>query len=79
MVIGCAAATLPAGNRAMVRAAAADEKPLSTRMVSVGLFKNGLAVVRRTATVPGSGTYRVVDVPAPIVAVASACPAATSF
>ena len=44
----------------------AEEKPLNSRITSVGLFKNGLAVVRRTATVPGPGTYRLEDVPEPV-------------
>ena len=50
----------------MAAGAAAEEKPLKSRITSVGLFKNGLAVVQRTATVPGSGTYRVEDVPEPV-------------
>jgi hypothetical protein len=50
----------------IVAAAAADEKPLESRITSVGLFKNGLAVVQRTAVVPGPGTYRVEDVPEPV-------------
>ncbi|MDP6554753.1 MAG: hypothetical protein QGG71_08805 [Pirellulaceae bacterium] len=53
-------------NQQTVWAAAGDETPLASRIVSVGLFKNGLAVVRRTATVPTSGTYLVDDVPVPV-------------
>lgn len=45
---------------------ASDEKPLTTHIVSMGLFKNGLAVVRRTAEVEGPGVYRVEDVPEPL-------------
>lgn len=47
-------------------AAEGDEIPLTSRIESLGLFKNGLAVVRRSATVPGSGTYRLDDVPVPV-------------
>ena len=47
-------------------AAAAEEKPAKSRIASVGLFKNGLAVVQRTLTVDGPGVYRVEDVPEPI-------------
>ncbi len=43
-------------NQQTLWAAAGDETPLASRIVSLGLFKNGLAVVRRTATVPTSGT-----------------------
>ena len=49
-----------------VAATAAEEKPLESRIASIGLFKNGLAVVRRTVTVPGSGVYRLDDVPRPV-------------
>jgi hypothetical protein len=45
---------------------AAEEKPLTTRIVSLGLFKNGLAVVQRTAEIEGPGVYRVDDVPEPL-------------
>lgn len=47
-------------------AAVAAEKPAKSRIVSVGLFKNGLAVVRRTVIAPEAGTYRVEDVPNPV-------------
>jgi hypothetical protein len=47
-------------------AAAADEKPITSRIVSVGLFKNGLAVVRRQVVVPSPGTYRLDDVLRPV-------------
>ncbi|MGA2061770.1 MAG: hypothetical protein ABSG67_14890 [Thermoguttaceae bacterium] len=43
-----------------------EEKPLTTRITSLGLFKNGLAVVQRTAKIERAGTYRVEDVPEPI-------------
>jgi hypothetical protein len=35
-------------------------------IVSVGLFKNGLALVTRKVTVPEAGTYVVTDVPTPV-------------
>jgi len=50
----------------MAAVSSAEEMPLKSRITSVGLFKNGLAVVQRTATVPASGTYRVEDVPEPV-------------
>lgn len=42
------------------------KKTVATHVASIGVFKNGLAVVRRTVEVPGNGTYRVLDVPQPI-------------
>jgi hypothetical protein len=44
----------------------AEEPPVKSRIVSVGLFKNGLAVVHRAVTVDGPGTYRLDDVPEPV-------------
>jgi len=44
----------------------AGETPLQSRITSVGLFKNGLAVVKRTVKIPGPGTYRIDDVPQPV-------------
>jgi hypothetical protein len=46
--------------------AVADETPVKSTVQSIGLFKNGFAVVRRTLTVPGAGTYRIDDVPTPV-------------
>ena len=40
--------------------------PASSTIQSIGLFKNGLAVVRRNVAVPGPGVYRIEDVPAPM-------------
>jgi hypothetical protein len=54
------------GRGAAVPVAWAGEKPLTTRIESLALFKNGLAVVRRTATVDGPGVYRVEDMPEPV-------------
>lgn len=45
---------------------AAEEKPLTTMIASLGLFKNGLAIVERTAQVDAPGVYRVEDVPEPV-------------
>lgn len=39
---------------------------LDSAIVHVGLFKNGLTVVRRAVTLPGPGRYSIGDVPAPI-------------
>jgi len=41
------------------------ETAVESRIVSVGLFKNGLAVVKRTLSVPGAGTYVLRDAPEP--------------
>src|SRR2546430_1518654 len=35
------------------------EGTAKSRIVSVALFKNGLAVVKREVTVPGAGAYRL--------------------
>ena len=59
----CPGSAVPTAHRAT---AWADEKPLTSRIVSVSLFKNGLTVVQRESTVPGPGTYRVEDVPEPV-------------
>ncbi len=45
---------------------AADETPVKSRVVSAGLFKNGLAVIERAVTVPGPGLYRIDDVLEPV-------------
>jgi hypothetical protein len=45
---------------------AAEETSLKTRVTSLGLFKNGLAVVQRTAEIAGAGVYRIEDVPEPL-------------
>ncbi|MBI2192584.1 MAG: hypothetical protein HYU36_11430 [Planctomycetes bacterium] len=42
---------------------AAEERPASSRIESLGLFKNGLAVVQRVATVAGPGLYRLDSIP----------------
>ena len=47
-------------------AALGEEKNVKSRITSVGLFKNGLAVVKRELTLPAPGTYRVDDVPQPV-------------
>lgn len=35
------------------------EATAKSRIVSVGLFKNGLAVIKREVIAPGAGTYRL--------------------
>ena len=59
-MLGCLLVLVCAGS------AVADETPVKSTIQSIGLFKNGLAVVRRTLTVPGPGTYRIEDVPTPV-------------
>ena len=44
----------------------ADEVPVTRRLISAGLFKNGLAVVTEEISVKGSGTYLLSEVPKPI-------------
>ena len=41
----------------------ADETPAKSRIVAVGLFKNGLAIVKREAILGRAGTYVLDDVP----------------
>ena len=54
------------GVAVLASAVRAEPQPAQSRVVSVGLFKNGLAVVTRTLTVPGPGTYITDDVPEPV-------------
>ena len=46
----------------------AEDQPivLDSKIESVGLFKNGLAVVRRSVEVPGNGTFDLMDLPEPV-------------
>src|SRR3954452_3297939 len=44
----------------------AEEVPAPSRIVAVGLFKNGLAVVQRELTVTRPGAYRLDEVPEPV-------------
>jgi hypothetical protein len=39
---------------------------VKSKIESIGLFKNGLAVVRRTVSLPGAGTFVAGDVPDPV-------------
>lgn len=50
----------------IARVTGAQETAVVSRVVSVGLFKNGLAVVAREVTLDEAGTYLVSDVPAPV-------------
>ncbi|MFO7906292.1 MAG: hypothetical protein R6U98_26780 [Pirellulaceae bacterium] len=47
-------------------APAAEERTVESRIVSVGLFKNGLAIVKREVPIGATGTYCVRDVPVPV-------------
>jgi hypothetical protein len=51
---------------AMSGARAAEEQPVTSRVVAVGLFKNGLAVVKREVKLPGPGTFLIEDAPDPV-------------
>jgi len=57
---------LSAALTAVAGSAIAEEIPVPSRITSVSLFKNGLAVVQRTLSAAGPGTYRVEDVPEPV-------------
>src|SRR5207302_1820489 len=46
--------------------AAAQEAPAASKIVAVDLFKNGLCVVKREATLGKAGTYVLDDVPQPV-------------
>ena len=46
--------------------ARADETAAKSRIVAVGLFKNGLAVVKREVTLGKAGKYVLDDVPEPV-------------
>jgi hypothetical protein len=46
--------------------ARADETAAKSRTVAVGLFKNGLAVIKREVTLGRAGTYVLDDVPEPV-------------
>ena len=46
--------------------ARADEMAAKSRIVAVGLFKNGLAVIKREVTLGKAGTYVLDDVPEPV-------------
>src|SRR5262245_19139162 len=46
--------------------ASAQEQPAKSKIVSVGLFKNGLAIVKQQIDIAGPGRYRLDDVPEPV-------------
>ena len=46
--------------------ARADDTPVKSKIVAVDLFKNGLAIVKREATLGKAGTYSIDDVPTPV-------------
>ena len=46
--------------------ARADETAARSRIVAAGLFKNGLAVIKREVTLGKAGTYALDDVPEPV-------------
>jgi hypothetical protein len=50
----------------LASAAYAEPVTVKSSIRSVGLFKNGLAVVTRSFTAPGAGTYLVADMPEPV-------------
>ncbi len=52
-------------NRLSARQTGTSPPSVSSRITSIGLFKNGLAVVRREVTLPADGVYEIADVPQP--------------
>src|SRR5436190_2188767 len=46
--------------------ASAQETIAKSKIVSVGLFKNGLAIVKREVQIPKEGTYRLDASPEPV-------------
>lgn len=46
--------------------ALAADTPVKSKIVAVDLFKNGLAIVKREATLGKAGTYSIDDVPTPV-------------
>jgi hypothetical protein len=46
--------------------ARANEHCVPSKVTSVGLFKNGLAIVKREVTLPGPGLYRLDQAPEPV-------------
>jgi hypothetical protein len=46
--------------------AGADDAPVKSKIVGVDLFKNGLAIVTREATLGRAGSYTIDDVPTPV-------------
>jgi hypothetical protein len=51
---------------ALACASAFEDIPADSRVESIDLFKNGLAVVRRTIEVPAPGTYCIANIPEPV-------------
>src|SRR5437763_8840976 len=47
-------------------AAPAQEPVVASKVVAAGLFKNGLAVIKREVVLPGAGTYRLEGLPEPV-------------
>ena len=50
----------------LFQADATNEAVAPSKIVSVGLFKNGLAVIKSEVTLPGPGTFRLSHVPDPV-------------
>src|SRR5262245_22979809 len=49
-----------------ILASRSEPQLLESRILSVGLFKNGLAVVEREVKVPGAGEFAVAAMPYPV-------------
>jgi len=60
----------------------AQEPSAKSKIVSVGVFKNGLALVHQEVDVPGAGTYRLETAPNPVHGsfwIKSSCPVETAL
>ena len=66
LILALATGLLTGAARAETPPPADEGTMVESRIHSVGLFKNGLAVVRRVLDVPKAGTYCVEDLPRPV-------------
>lgn len=57
---------LAVGLLAAVLSVQAEETPVKSRFVSLGLFKNELTVVKKAVSIPGPGMYFIEDIPEPV-------------
>src|SRR5438132_10105094 len=62
----CIGTALVLAALALVNPVRADDTPAKSKIVAVGLFKNGLAVVKREVTLGKPGVYVLDDVPNPV-------------
>jgi hypothetical protein len=51
---------------ALASPAVAQEATVKSKIISVGLFKNGLVIIKREVLMPGAGTFRLDALPEPV-------------